>query len=220
MLRRSERDVQEPNRLGAGCHFSFRFGEVKGWKACRYCGTWHSLRDTTFSAHQKRMPLEVRHCTGWQSQVARERRVEAGLAPMEPSANACAAHYKNLSRRRKELLRMYGTDAEERMPQGGYDSQEEDDEMDADEAELLALQRELRRIDKYTNRNHLDRRCRLWDREEEWVWASEVDAAANPGELHKLTCEYAESINSAGHAYLQSGRSTFAELQQKLVSCS
>lgn len=217
-MRKSERAVAQPQRLDSGVAFSFKFGEVAGWLGCRFCGKWHRSSEGEFTFAQRRQPIETRHCTRWADTSRRNQALSSGAAPLQPSAGACTAHLKNMTRKRRTLVQMHGSEAEAHY-EPSAESDEEQTVIDEDACELLALKRELRRIDKYTNRNHLHRRSRLWVKETEWQWAKDVSAAATVDELHALVTEYADAITPTGAEYVtRCGSTTYSTLQERLVA--
>ena len=99
--------------------FSFIFGNINGWLACRFCGTWHLVADGSFSSEQLQVELADRHCTlpQWSRPHDRRAAITAGSAPLTPTAEVCEQHRAHLGAFRLALLdRHGGEEAEDWVP--------------------------------------------------------------------------------------------------------
>ena len=109
-----DNDGLDPRRA-----FSFIFGNINGWLACRFCGTWHLVADGSFSSEQLQVELADRHCTlpQWSRPHDRRAAITAGSAPLTPTAEACEQHRAHLGAYRLALLdRHGGEEAEDWVP--------------------------------------------------------------------------------------------------------
>ena len=114
--------------------FTYEYGNdfEARWLACRFCGTWHQYEE--FDDDMLCQSVSERYCKRWSSRAERVAALRDGVArSAQPTAEACAAHFSNLSASRQHLIYNFGgAEAVNKLQERGelhdYVSPEEDEE--------------------------------------------------------------------------------------------